>query len=244
MTPPFVGAWEWLSDHGEGRTVFTERHFCYAAAPKKQQMPEGERPSDAEAAVLFKSFYTAVAGSFTATKQEGDEWLVDHIHLIDLDTDRVGIHEHNVCWVQDDRVFNQGFGDDGTRGPIPPHQYRRLSQLGSSSLAGTWELVSDKWIGLMIMTDAHYRYVMTLKDRPSIPGKRREMSDVDAAALYHSFNAQCGSYSVSGSILLRQPVVVKNPRDREREIEVDFLLDGEKLTAQLDQQELAWQSVR
>lgn len=213
------------------------------SAPKARKRSDGERPSDAEAAALLRSFGAAVAGSFTA-KQTGDEWRVDSVHLIDLVPDRVGVHEHNVFWVQGDRMFNQGFGADGTRGPIPPHQYRRLSQLGRSSLAGTWELISDKWVGLMIMTDTHYRYVMTLKDRPYIPGKLREMSDVDAVALYHSFDAQCGSYSVSGSILVRQPVVVKNPTDKGREIEVDFLLDGEKLTTHLDQQELAWQSVR
>ena len=96
----------------------------------------------------------------------------------------------------------------------------------------------------MIMTDTHYRYVMTHKDRPSVPGRRREMSDEDAATLYHLFDAQCGSYSVSGSILLRRPDVVKNPRDKGREIKVDFLLDGENLSTYLDEQKFVWQKIR
>jgi hypothetical protein len=112
-------------------------------------------------------------------------------------------------------------------------------------LAGTWELVSDKWVGLQIITDSHYRYVMTLKDRPFFTRENhREMSDVNAAELYHSFDAQCGSYSVSGSILLRQPIVVRNPRDKGRETKVDFSLDGEHLITCPDQQELVWQRVQ
>ncbi len=76
MTPPWVGAWEWLSDRSDGRTAFTERHFCYASARKARETPAGQRPTDAEAAALLKSFNVAVAGSLTA------KWA--HLHRQEL----------------------------------------------------------------------------------------------------------------------------------------------------------------
>ncbi len=49
MSQPWVGAWEWLSpsDSYGGKTIFTERHFCYASA--------GEHPNDAEAVATIAS---------------------------------------------------------------------------------------------------------------------------------------------------------------------------------------------
>ena len=70
------------------------------------------------------------------------------------------------------------------------------------------------------------------------------MSDADAAMLYHSFDAQRGSHAVLGSTLLRQPVVVKERRDKGRETRMDFATDGEKLTTCSDQQELVWRRVQ
>jgi len=242
MSKLWEGAWEWFSDRYYGRTAYSKGHFCWVSAKKDRIIPQKDIPSNAEAATLCRTFSVAVAGTYS-TKQSGDEWLVEHVHLVDLELDRVGVHEHNVNWFEADRIFNQGFGPDGTRGPIPPHQYQRLSLAGSSAWAGTWELISDQWVGLMIMTDTHYRYVMTRKERPHFEGRRRELSDADAAVLYHTFDAQAGSYSVSGSTFYQQPVVVKNPRDKEHGLKVDFFLDGNKLSTNLDQHELEWQRI-
>lgn len=243
MIPPWLGAWEWLSDDYDGRPAQTEEHFCYAFAQKVRQAPKGERPSEAEAAALFKSFGGAAAGTQTA-KPAGDEWLIETVTFIDLLPASVGSHTHWAFRVQGDRMSGQVIGADGTRSPIPPFSYRRLSHPGSSPIAGAWELVSDTWDGLMLTTDTEYRYVMTRKDRPQITGESSEISDADAAILYHSFDAQCGSHAVSGSTLLRQPVVVKDPRDKGRESRVDFATDGEKLTTRSDQQELVWRRVQ
>lgn len=243
MSQLWLGAWEWFSDRYYGRTAYSEHHFCWVSAKKDRIIPQNDILSDAEAALLCKTFGVAVAGTYS-TEQFGDEWLVEHIHLIDLEHERVGVHEHNVNWFEGDRIFNQGFGSDGTRGPIPPHQYQRLSRAGNLPWAGTWELISDEWGGLMIMTDTHYRYVMTLNERPHFEGSRREMSDADAAVLYHTFDAQAGSYSVSGSTFSRRPIVVKNPRDKEHEIKADFFLEGNKLSLNLNLQKQEWQRIQ
>jgi hypothetical protein len=85
---------------------------------------------------------------------------------------------------------------------------------------------------------------MAHKDRPHLPGKRRQISDTDADTLYHTFDAQAGSYSSSGSILLRQPVVVKNPRDKGCEIKVQFTIDNDLLATLIDRNERIWQRIR
>lgn len=243
MTSPWTGTWEWLSDNYDGRTAFTESHFCYASAPKNRNIPAGEEVTDAEAADLAKSFGVAAAGSITA-RQEGDEWFIEAVHKINLEPSRVGVHEHNVVWVKGDRTFNQGVKPDGTRGPVPPLQYRILSQLGTTPLAGTWELMSDEWNGIMIMTDHHYRYVMTHNKREQFSNKRRELNTIEAAALYRSFDAQCGKYSVSGSTMLCQPVVVKNPKDRGQEIRANYALDNHQLTIQSGKQTHIWRMLQ
>ena len=92
----------------------------------------------------------------------------------------------------------------------------------------------------MLLTDTQYRYIVTRKDRPQITGPVSEISDVDAATLYHSFDAQGGSYAVSGSTMTRRPEVARDPRDQGLETSVEFSIDGENLTTQTAQEELVW----
>ncbi len=238
-TPPWVGAWEWLSDSYDGRPAMTEAHFCYAFAQKDRRVPSGAVPSEAEAAALFRSIGGGAAGTLTA-EQAGDEWLLEYVTHVDVWPANVGHHTQWAFSVQGDRMYGQVIGAGETRSPDPPFSYRRLSQPGSSPIAGAWELVSEEWVGLMIMTDTQYRYIMTRKDRPSVTAGANELSDADVANLYHSFDAQCGSHTVSGSTLLRQPVVVKDPRDKGREISIEFAIDGEELTTRRGQRELFW----
>ena len=239
QTPPWVGAWEWLSDSYEGRPTLTETHFCYAFAQKDRQVPSGAIPSEAEAAALFRSFGGGAAGTLIA-EQAGDEWLLEYVTHVDAWPANVGRRTQWAFSVQGDRMYGQVIGAGETRSPEPPFSYSRLSKPGSSPIAGAWKLISEEWVGLMVMTDTEYRYIMTRKDRLSVTARVNELSDADLATLYHSFDAQCGRHTVSGSNLLRQPVVVKDPRDKGREISIEFEIDGEELTTRRGQRELFW----
>ena len=88
-SPPWVGAWEWLSDSHYGRPTLTETHFCYAFAQKDRQAPSGAVPSEAEAAALFRSFGGGAAGTLTA-EQAGEEWLLEYATHVDAWPANVG----------------------------------------------------------------------------------------------------------------------------------------------------------
>ena len=240
MGLPWAGAWEWLSDEYDGRPTLLERYFCYVFAQKERQPPEGGHPTEAEAAALFRSMGGAAAGTITST-QEADEWLIEMLSTVELLPLAVGTRLPWAFRVEGDRMFGQVITGDGTR--TPAFTYRRLSGPGSTSLAGAWELVSDEWDGIILMTHTEYRYLLTRKDRPQVAGPASDMSDADAADLYHSFDAQGGSYTVSGSTMTRLPVVARDPRQKGREIPVKFKVKGEALTTWTAQEELVWREL-
>ena len=135
-------------------------------------------------------------------------------------------------------MFSELIGSDGTKGPT--HTFRKLSEPGTSPLAGAWELVSDEWEGMMLMTDTQYRYLVTRRDRPQIAEPVAEMSDADAASLYHSFDAQGGSYVTEGSTITRRPAVARDPREQGIGKTIEFTADSNALTTRTSQDELAW----
>ena len=153
----------------------------------------------------------------------------------------VGAPQHRIQWVVGDLMYGHPIRGDGTRGP--QHAFLRRSEPGTSALAGAWELVSDDWDGMMCTTDTQYRYVITRKDRPKITTWADELSDADAALLYHSFDAQGGSYTVSGSTMTRRPEVARDPREQGREIPVEFKIDNDTLTTRTEQGDFAWRKL-
>ena len=83
---------------------------------------------------------------------------------------------------------------------------------------------------MMCMTHDQYRYIVTRRDRPSISAPTAELSDGDAAALYHAFDAQGGTFTVAGSTMVRTPELARDPREQGRETAVEFSLDSGVLT--------------
>jgi hypothetical protein len=59
---------------------------------------------------------------------------------------------------------------------------------------------------MMLMTDTQYRYVVTRKDRSQIAGPAADLSDADAATLYHSFDAQGGATRRRGRLSPADPL--------------------------------------
>ncbi len=131
-----------------------------------------------------------------------------------------------------DEMRGEVLRPDGSRSPT--EVFRRRSAPGRSPLAGAWRLESEVWDGMMCMTDDQYRYIVTRKDRPSISDPRTELSDADAAALYHAFDAQGGTFTVTGGTIIRTPELARDPREQGRETTIEFSVDSGVLTTRTD----------
>ena len=207
VAAPFEGAWQWLSAGNDGRLLLTERHSCAVFGSKDRPPPPDGELDEAEAARLFRTFSGPFATSFSTVEQEG-EWSLDGTVLIAAQPANVGAPNRGVLTVD---------GDEMRGGPF---RYRRLSAPGASPLAGVWQLESDAWDGIMLMTDSHYCYQMQRKDRPFVAGI------TTAEELYHAFDARGGSYAVEGATLVRIPELAKDPREQGQEIALEFSLDS------------------
>ena len=237
MASPWTGAWQWLHDSFDGRLLLTEKYICAVFGQKDRQPPQAEQPTEAEAAGLFRSMSFPFAGPMKTAEAEG-EWIWDMTATVAVHPAMVGTHMRRAHKVEGDRMYGQIVQGDGTR--TPPDAYRRLSEPGTSPLAGAWELVSDEWDGMMLMTDTQYRYIVARKDRPHIAARESDLNDADAALLYHSYDAQGGSYTVSGSTMTRRPEVARDPRQQGLKVPIDFRVTGETLTTRRAQEELIW----
>lgn len=239
--PPWEGAWHWLHETQDGRLIRTENWFCGVFGAKDRPPPRGEQPTQAEAAALFRSMPGPMCGPvnvLSATERESV-----HESLSELSAHPVN-RGRRTRWhtrVEGDKMYSDVVRGDGTIRNT--WSYQRLSDPGDSSLAGAWELVSDEWDGLMLMTDTEYRYVMTRKDRAPIQARPNELTDREAAILYHSFEAQGGAYSVRASMITRRPAISKDPREQGREMTTEFSIDGETLTIGTADQQLLWQRI-
>ena len=239
MAPPWTGAWQWLSDEYDGRLILTENYFCYAYAQKGRQRPQVEQPTEAEAAALFRAF-RAEAGTVTGT-QEGDEWLIDLVSTVAHHPANVGRKLRRAVRVEGDRMLREIVGIDGTR--TATHERRKLTDPGSTPLAGAWQVESDDFDGLLLKTDSEYGYISTETGRPQITAVGSELSDADAAVLYHALHTQAGSYTVTGSTTVRTPTVSTNPAAHGREASVGFKVVGDTLTLSTPQVSLDWRKL-
>ena len=240
--PPWVGAWHWLHETQDGRLILTEDWFCGVFGAKERIAPPGEQLSEAEAAALFRSMSGPMCGPVRVLSATADEWVLETLREVSARPRSLGGRTERPTRVSGNRMSGDVIGADGT--VTDTWSYQRLSDLGTSSLSGAWELVSDEWEGLMLMTDTEYRYVMTRQGREPIPTATSQLTDTQAATLYHSYDAQGGSYSVSESEMIRRPAVAKDPRAQGRPMTVQFRLEGENLTIILtgDQQWL-WRRI-
>ena len=239
MAPPWTGAWQWLSDEYDGRLILTENYFCYAFAQKGRQPPQDEQPTEAEAAALFRAF-RAEAGTVTATK-DGNEWLIDLVSSVAHHPANVGRTVRRAVRVEGDRMLGELVESDGTR--TATHEHRKLTDPGSTPLAGAWECVADEFDGLLLKTDSEYRYISTDAKRPQITAEGDDLSDADAAVIYHALHTQAGSYTVTGSTTVRTPTVSTNPAAHGREASIGFKLVGDTLTLSTPQVSLDWRKL-
>lgn len=227
---PFEGAWQWLPKGSDGRLLLTDRHAC-AVFGQKDRPPPGGEPDEAEAARLFRSMSFPFAGSQSASEEEG-EWRLEMTAAVAVHPAMVGYVSRRMVRAEGNEMQSEVLGPDESRAPT--EVFRRRSEPGKSPLAGAWRLESELWDGMMCMTDDQYRYVVTLKDRPSINDPRAEISDADAAALYHAFDAQGGSFTVTGGTMVRTPELARDPREQGHETTIEFSMDSGVLTTRTD----------
>ena len=241
VQPPWVGAWHWLDETQDGRLLLTKNWFCGVFGAKDRPSPVGEQPTVAESAALFRSMSGPMCGPLNVSTGTEQESVLETTIEISAHPARGGARTQRPRRVEGDRMYGDVLASDGT--VRDTWSYERLSDVGSSPLAGAWELVSDEWEGIMLMTDTEYRYVVARKDRAPIQTRSSQLTDADAAALYHSYDAQGGSYGVSGSIMTRRPAVARDPRGQGREIAVDFTVEGESLTIGRGSQQRLWRKI-
>ena len=223
---PFHGAWQWLPEASDGRLLITDRHMCAVFAQKGRPAPAGD-PSEVDAAQLFRSMSLPFAGPQSATEEAG-EWRIEMTLAVTVHPAMVGSVTRRAVRVESDEMRGELLRPDGSRAPTDV--FRRRSRPGTSPLAGAWRLESDAWDGMMCMTDDQYRYIVTRRDRASIEDPRAELSDADAAGLYHAYDAQGGAFVVEGSTILRTPELARDPREQGRQTAVEFSLDADALT--------------
>jgi hypothetical protein len=225
-----LGEWEPILDAFEGRASLTGQHFCGVFAHKVRLSPEGSTSTDAEATALFRTMPAPFGGVLEAVDTDDGAMFNMTITVAVVPT-RVGMHMQRLHRATANDMRGTAYDEAGVEGTTGT--YIRRSLLGSSPLAGAWELVSSTWDGIMLTTDSEYLYIVTRKDRPEITGRVRDISDADAAELYRAFDAQAGSYELSGSTLTRQPTIARDPRERQQPIVLDQRLADSVLTTRL-----------
>ena len=238
--PPWVGAWHWLHETQDGRLLLTENWFCGVFGAKDRLPPQGAQPTEAEAAVLFRSMPGPMCGPVNVRGTEG-EWVIETVVEVSARPRNRGRRTQRPTRVVGDLMSGDVMEDDGTVSNTC--SYQRLSDPGGSLLAGTWELVSNEWDGMLLMTDTEYRYVIAQKDRASIEARTSQLPDREAALLYHSYDAQGESYSLSGSMITWRPAIARNPREQGREILSEVTVDGETLATGTGDQQWRWRKI-
>ena len=224
---PFEGEWQWVDEQRDGSVFLTDRHVCVLVGSRDRPLPPAGELDEAEAARLFRSFAGPYAGSVTIV-EDGDEWRHDAHIAVAASPVALQREPRRMIRVDGDEMQANVILPDGARAPTD--QFRRLSAPGTSARAGAWRLESDELDGMLCMTDSRYRYLVTRKDRPQATAPSAELADAEVAQLYHSFDAQGGSYAVEGSAMVRTPELAKDSREQGWEVRVEFRLDSDTLT--------------
>lgn len=239
---PWAGAWQWLHDVQDGRLLLLESGwFCGVFGLKDRALPKGEQPTEAEAARLYRQMAGPACGTVTVVTDAAGNVVMETTNRITAKPGAVGSVARRSFDIVDDQMTSEVRSPDGVLRTT--WTYRRLSQPGRSPLAGAWELVSDEREGFLLMTDTEYRYVIAQTNRPITSAPVGDLSDAEAAVLYRTYEAQGGSYAVSGTTMTRRPAVAKDPRNQGRDVVLPFSLDDRLLITGTSEQRLTWRKL-
>ena len=225
MPEPWEGAWEPLAEGRHGLVLINKHHYSIIDGAKDRKPATSQPPAEAEAAALFRSL-DAGGGKAAISPSEGG-WILDLTPTISRNPWAEGVSLRMAARIDGDRAVFQDVRADATRGEEAA--YRRASAPGTSPMAGAWEMLSERRNGLLLQTDTHYALVETSKDRPRPAGPSPQMSDAEVAQLYAGLSVQAGTYTISGSTMIRRPVVAHNPQLQGVDAAVEFKLEGDTL---------------
>ena len=98
----------------------------------------------------------------------------------------------------------------------------------SSPLVGVWELISDSDDGIALFSDTYYSIVITTKNRATF--KTAEPTEAEAAEAYRTLTTAAGTYHLSGTTLVCQRTVNRNPNWTGQDVSFDASVHGDRLT--------------
>lgn len=100
----------------------------------------------------------------------------------------------------------------------------------ASELTGAWELVNDDFGGMVFYSETHYAFMNVDKSREAPSTPRAEFTDAEAAGQFRTFASSSGTYEVSGSSIVRRPVVALAQVQADTESKIEFAIEGDQLT--------------
>jgi hypothetical protein len=105
---------------------------------------------------------------------------------------------------------------------------------GSNPLIGVWKVTEIDGVttqpGLVVFTKSHYSLIPLEGAKPQVRLPDGGGSDVQKAQLFDMLAANAGRYDISGSKLIRHPLVAKSPNVRTGFSNFDFRISGNTLT--------------
>ena len=232
------GAWHWIHESNDGRLILLEDWFCGVFGRKDRTVPPPGELSESQAAELFRSTAGPMCGPVLVSSTVEDPIILETVSRIAARPRNHGSRAIRPTRVEGSKMYSDLLRADGSVSVT--WNYNRLDAPGTSPLAGVWELDSDSWEGIMLITDTQYRYAIGMRERASFESSSGDLTDEQAAYLYSSYDAQGGTFSVSGDLMTRRPAVAKDPRLQGREIVGSFQLDGATLTTEFGETRLTW----
>lgn len=229
MSEPWTGAWRWVTEGRRGRPTVASTRYCYmAVAEGRTSLAPGDE-SDAGLAELFRGVTTGGAGVIVSPI-DGDESLQTNTNFVGTYPTAASASVLRQTVMDGDNMLQRVLGPD--REVMAEHSYVRISDAGSSELAGAWELRADGWSGLLILTDSQYQYLITDDDRPADASP--DSTDEVLAGLCRSTFGQAGAYRVDGNALLATPDIAIDPAAEGVESAMPFKLDGDGMEIEID----------
>ena len=183
------GAWHWIHESNDGRLILLEDWFCGVFGRKDRTVPPPGELSESQAAELFRSTAGPMCGPVLVSSTVEDPIILETVSRIAARPRNHGSRAIRPTRVEGSKMYSDLLRADGSVSVT--WNYNRLDAPGTSPLAGVWELDSDSWEGIMLITDTQYRY----GKRPGERGTQRPGAD------QHTLHSASAPTSVASRML-------------------------------------------
>jgi hypothetical protein len=91
----------------------------------------------------------------------------------------------------------------------------KITEQWSRSRGGAWTLGATPYLSIYIFTDKHYSYMFApgLEPRRLFAGGPNQPTNAEKVAAYDTFVAGSGAYALTGSTLMLNAILHKNPNE-------------------------------